>query len=224
MIAKLPEQQRRHSGALYRQSMRCGNSCRALLADLSTPKDQSITNLSPNSTVPTRAMFTRSWLLFLVLMLITTGCKPTSPEPSELVHPIFQFKLDGQPLNDAQVIFLPKLSEDQDGKYQPWSYGVTDTQGRLELRTSERSVGVLPGTHWVIISRQLPGDRLTADVDRDEMAHNAYQITMALENEQIPKQFNWPSRLQIEVPAVVQKESVIPIELTSELSTGFAPK
>lgn len=172
-----------------------------------------------------------SWgLVALLFVGALTGCRPLAREPLELSQASFEFKLDGQPLSDAQIIFLPKLSEDSQGRYLPWSYGITDQNGRLELRTSERSLGVVPGTHWVIVSRQ--ANRVPEKVDvagdplavLDETVWDSIQIANTLESEQVPKQFNWPTRLQIEVPAGQTNQVPVSIELTSELSTGFAPK
>ena len=78
------------------------------------------------------------------------GCADSKFEFAEVSG---QIVLDGEPVSDAKVVFMPVTTND-DGESGPYSQGVTDPQGRYELRTQEEPSrrGAVVGRHRVIVS------------------------------------------------------------------------
>lgn len=94
----------------------------------------------------------------LLISLLLTGCggsaAPTPPIPAELIPVSGNVTLDGKPLPDALVLFLPPASTD------PWreARGVTDAQGHYELIYYGEHKGTVPGEHEVRITARDPAD------------------------------------------------------------------
>lgn len=92
--------------------------------------------------------------------------------------------LDGKPLAGAEVVFSPEVGRP--------SLGVTDSQGRYELRYLVDRNGALPGKHTVKISTL--GDGESDDSDKP-----------ARKRELVPKKYNRQSTLTVDVDASRQE-------------------
>lgn len=152
----------------------------------------------------------------LALTLLMASCNPTNPTSSSLANPTFQLSLDDQPLANANVLFLPLQTQNEFGRYQPWSYGTTDENGILNLKTSERSPGAVPGIHRVIISRQTKSNDEfpAANFDWSKLPQNPLAITSLLDREEMPQSLCWPSLLQIHIaPPTTTSTQNTPIEI-----------
>lgn len=80
----------------------------------------------------------RGWLLLAPLLV---GCGKSGPALSPVSGRV---TLDGQPVNEAQVVFQPEKAGSP-------SYGVTDKEGRYELGYKRGQNGALTGAHTVRI-------------------------------------------------------------------------
>src|SRR5438552_19006537 len=82
--------------------------------------------------------------VFLSAALLLTGCgsKPQIVDVSGVV------KLDGVPLPDALVEFLPDPDKGTNG---PRSSGKTDAEGRFRLLRDDEQYGAVVGFHRVLI-------------------------------------------------------------------------
>lgn len=83
----------------------------------------------------------RHWLALGCLSLLV-GCGPGGPALGTVTGTV---TLDGAPLADAKLEFQPR------GEGSP-SYGMTDAQGRYELRYSADRPGAMVGQHVVRIT------------------------------------------------------------------------
>lgn len=99
-------------------------------------------------------------------------------------------KLDGAPLKEAYVTFVPETGRP--------SYGGTDENGHYELVYTPDKPGALPGTHTVRVSTQRGGD--------PESGTKA-------QPERVPKKFNTQSQLKKTVEVGF---NTIDVELTSK--------
>ena len=89
-----------------------------------------------------RSTVFRGGLATLVVTLVV-GCGQSGLE----LFPVQgQVMLDGKPLADAGVTFLP-------AEKGPSASGTTDTDGRFELMTTN-SIGAIRGTHSVVIAKR----------------------------------------------------------------------
>lgn len=84
--------------------------------------------------------------ILALLAMFACGCSPTPP-PVTLVEGVVL--LDGKPLPNAQVQFIPNL--EQFGAEMN-STATTDDHGRFELKcTYKAQPGAVVGKHWVLV-------------------------------------------------------------------------
>jgi hypothetical protein len=134
-----------------------------------------------------RTRFLLSWLLFM-----TAGCGPGGPE---IAYVSGRVTMDGQPLANASVIFIPENGRPAGAR--------TDADGNYVLNFDESRRGAIPGKNSVRITT-------LREAEQDE---NGKTVTPA-QNEKVPPQFNTNSQLSFEV--VPRKRNVANFELTSK--------
>jgi hypothetical protein len=121
---------------------------------LSTERDK------PNTPWPSPAPHTLSpaspWIAVLVAVF-AAGCGNRVP----LGRVEGTVRLDGRPLEDVAVTFLPDAAE---GTAGPHSAGKTDAGGRYQLRCEDGREGAAVGSHRVIVEDLAPY-RLPRDDD-----------------------------------------------------------
>jgi hypothetical protein len=107
-----------------------------------------------------------SAMLVVAGLLLVTGCAPVdAPKLTGLVTVSGIVKLDGKPLPNATVTFVPITK----GEGEMSAGGLCDSTGKYILRTgSEKNYGIKPGQYKVIISSFVMPDgtskQITADV------------------------------------------------------------
>lgn len=82
----------------------------------------------------------------LAVVLTVSGCTESGPRLGTATGMV---TLDGRPLSDADIEFMPREGRG--------SMGVTDGQGRYELFYTQGRKGVLVGTHTVRIGNGAKG-------------------------------------------------------------------
>jgi hypothetical protein len=127
-------------------------------------------------------MTPRACLLSVALALLVAGCGrayKTAPVSGRV-------KLDGRPLANATVQFVPVTGADQQ-EPPPSSVGTTDKDGRYELVFSNdaNTKGAVVGKHKVIITLG---------------AESASGDTVPTFHKQLPEQYNRRTTLECEVP------------------------
>jgi len=95
-------------------------------------------------------------------LLIVTGCAPSdAPKISGLVTVSGVVTLDGNPLPNATVTFVP-ISK---GDGEMSAGGLSDSTGKYILRTgSDKNYGIKPGEYKVIISSFVMPDGTTKEI------------------------------------------------------------
>ena len=93
----------------------------------------------------------RAWITVLLTTSVLSGCGETKPYG---VAPVSgRVTMDGKPLPDARVTFFPQRAADtntrQSGRE---AMGVTDADGRYQLKTVFDDEGAAPGKNRVVIS------------------------------------------------------------------------
>ena len=155
-------------------------------------------------------IFTRRWLLasgLLLLSLLTACDLPVAKKSITRVSVSGQLTLDGEPIAGAKVVFLPrKLFVDQAVPH-PAAAGVTDDQGRFQLKT-DGAEGASPGDYLVLVSKR---DDQTAieelELPAAEIARKLIEKKGSVSSEpwmseeSIPSYYNWKSKLRFTVPA-----------------------
>lgn len=98
-------------------------------------------------------------------LLIVTGCGPSEgPKISGLVTVSGVVTLDGNPLPNATVTFVPKRS----GAEETSAGGLSDSTGKYILRTgSDKNYGIKPGEYKVIISSFVMPDGTVKEIGPD---------------------------------------------------------
>ena len=92
-------------------------------------------------------------VVLAILFFQMVGCDLPHYSSVNLVEVQGFVKLDGEPVENARVLFLPM--EYQLGPDFALSYGVTDEQGEFQLRQNGLATGAIEGKHRVFISKPL---------------------------------------------------------------------
>ncbi|MCS6865324.1 MAG: hypothetical protein RMJ56_00715 [Gemmataceae bacterium] len=88
---------------------------------------------------------TNRWWVGGVLLTALVGCT-TSPQLAEVEGTV---TLDGKPIEGVRVEFMP---DPEAGHSGPNSTGVTDAQGRFQLRCENQQNGAVIGKHRVTLT------------------------------------------------------------------------
>ncbi|WP_148618656.1 hypothetical protein [Mariniblastus fucicola] len=80
----------------------------------------------------------------MILMVSAVGCSESGPE---LVPTSGIVKIDGVPAQGIMVRFMPDVIDDS--IKLPSSQGLTNAEGKFELRTTDNKVGAAEGPHRV---------------------------------------------------------------------------
>lgn len=130
-----------------------------------------------------------------MMLVICCGCQFLDPDPVQLLPVGGIVILDGQPLADAKVLFVP---QDKDlGHRFATSYAITDDNGRFELRLSDNRSGAYAGWHYVLVSKPKEGSRtptiepISTELDLDEFIDDHHDV--------VPRYYNVETELKFEV-------------------------
>jgi hypothetical protein len=132
--------------------------------------------------------------LGLTLALALCGCGKTPPAVTEAEGVVL---LNGKPLPNAQVEFVPMLA---DFGAEMNSVGVTDEQGRFRLTCNDkRQPGAVVGKHRVLVTDPPMPRELRGQSEKAQKAQTEYQAK--LKNRPIPEEYGnvGQTPLQIEV-------------------------
>jgi hypothetical protein len=112
-------------------------------------------------------LWRRCVFLFALVLPTATGCG-SSPQFVEVSGVV---KLDGKPMPDALVEFLP---DPEKGTHGPRASGKTDTEGRFRLVRDDERVGAVVGFHRVLIqdARTFPPTRRESGGKLPVMPHS----------------------------------------------------
>lgn len=111
-------------------------------------------------TVGGRRIF--SAMLVVAISVCIAGCAPgdTTPKISGLVTVSGMVTLDGKPLPNATVVFVPI-----GGGGESSAGGLSDSTGKYILQTNEKSYGIKPGQYKVVISSFVMPDGTIKQID-----------------------------------------------------------
>ncbi len=162
-------------------------------------------------------LFLTSWLLAAV-MAASVGCGSSKPKavPTEMVEGVVT--LDGQPVSEATVTFLPV----QEGAGAS-ATGMTDSEGKYTLTAvgagigAQRGAGTLPGEYYVGVEKVgLPDIPAAADLGESAKSSAASGRPQDVKVTYIvPEKFRDPVSSGIKV-TVKAGQNNIPIELKSK--------
>ena len=98
---------------------------------------------------------TATWIsgLFITSLLIFPGCYPDWPEHAGNAEVHGQVTLDGAPILQAKVVFIPIRIKSDSGRIMPIAYGLTNAEGEFELQYADKSKELIAGIYDVIISK-----------------------------------------------------------------------
>ena len=137
----------------------------------------------------------------MALLVLVSGCSKPSCELAPVSGTV---TLDGEPLADAIVSFVPQRKESGETA-GPSSVAVTDGKGHFKLKSREDdSLGAVVGHHRVSVSTYVARPVNLAKSDEVEV----------ISEERVPKQYNARSTLSFEVKSGVSNEA------NWDLSTG----
>jgi len=92
-------------------------------------------------------------LTLSLLMAANAGCNSDSREQAGTAKVHGEITLDGLPVDQAKVIFLPVDLRSRTGKLMPLAFGLTNSDGKFELKYSDGVDELIAGKYTVIISK-----------------------------------------------------------------------
>lgn len=156
-------------------------------------------------------------LVIATLVFVTGGCDPDYVGGAGSADVVGHVSLDGDPIEGAHVIFIPLrytnytqpgfaqlyVKEEQTGM----SFGVTDSDGKFELKKANGDSGATLGWHRVIISKRKSSSGLRFNTDLNqtsvssavEVAGNVLGVRVQPSGELIPALYNVRSILRTKV-------------------------
>jgi hypothetical protein len=145
-----------------------------------------------------------SWYWAAFGCCLLAGC--TRPQPLAIVEGVL--KLNGKPLGNCLVTFLPDPARNTVGSY---SSGTSDEQGRFRLAYQVQREGAVPGWHRVLI-QDLSTSTGVVRRDRGEVDAALPESTAAARPRlsRVPRRYTDPGQtpLQVEVLADEQPQQV----------------
>ncbi|MCH2182945.1 MAG: hypothetical protein MK108_13150 [Mariniblastus sp.] len=153
--------------------------------------------------------FPGGWFVYPLFLLalpvfLASGCDLNDRREVALVEVHGVVQLDGQPVENARVLFLP-LEHQLEPDFA-LSYGVTDSEGNYELHQNGLRAGAMAGRHRVFISKPLgaaeaesPGPKRMG-LDLQSMFSGGAGPSNRTDNA-IPQHYNESSDLVFEVIA-----------------------
>ena len=136
------------------------------------------------------------WMVFLGLLLLALGCQAPMPTKGLLVPVTGTVRLDGEPVVDARIVFIP--TDPDHGIDWQLSYGRTDARGHYELKTRDGATGALVGPHLVVISKPIQSDS-TKEPQNIFIPELLRELQFEIPDDQIPGFYNRESSLQFVV-------------------------
>jgi hypothetical protein len=131
------------------------------------------------------------------ILLLGIGCG--SSQPSIALVPVSGLvTLDGSPVDQAKVTFVPQLETKGNG-----GWAITDASGKYTIKTPQGAVGVPMGDYKVAISRRLNPDGSPPNPDEPPIESKARETlplgvsdesktTLKANVSATSKQFDWP--------------------------------
>jgi hypothetical protein len=118
--------------------------------------------------------------------------------------------LDGQPLGDVQVEFLPELDRGTDA---PRSTGRTDAQGKFKLVCDDQRAGALIGRHRIVVQDLKQLGLTIKPVDKFSEAYQAGDGPPSAQS-RIPARYSEAARTPLRQEVKPEKQTVM-IELSA---------
>ena len=141
-------------------------------------------------------------------VVATTGCYLDYPEHGGSAEVQGTITLDGMPVNNAKIVFLPDKLKRSSSKVAPIAYGQTDSEGKFTLAYRDGEKEIAAGVYKLIISKSehvvKDGSRLNLEEDDATLLRNSKSLTTdgseAVETiERIPTMYNSESTLKFTI-------------------------
>ena len=146
-----------------------------------------------------RSLRLRYVMLSLVLA-VCLGCNSDWTESAATARVHGEITLDGIPLDQAKVVFVPVELRNQTGKLMPLAFGMTDAEGQFHLKYSDGGSELIAGNYSVIIAKQTKGENNVPRWETEWLPDDVSQF----------EAFNFTSDI---VPSIYNRESILEYEV-----------
>lgn len=147
--------------------------------------------------------------LFLLTTFLPTSCIPDVLAGSSTKEVVGKVVLDGQPVENANIVFVPLKPFDKSGRKQNFSYATTDAGGNFILEQANGDLGAVTGRHRVIISKRMTrahtAGTILAGILADLQSSSGKSQFQQLPGELFPIIYNRQSTLTFNVDAAENK-------------------
>lgn len=170
-------------------------------------------------------------VLVSILLASVSGCQTPDPPTFVKTSVAGRVTLNGEPVYDAKLVWIPESLRDQFRNAMPLAYAVTDAEGKFQLSMANEETRILPGRYRVIISKPVrePDQSflLNLDPNLESLLPDSIKPVIAGNDIDVfPAQFNRDSDLVIEVKSDRERHNLNldfvnrQTEWTLELDTG----
>jgi hypothetical protein len=137
----------------------------------------------------------RIQLMLFFSAVLVCGCVPEKPKQPATAPVQGTVLLDGLPVDQAKIVFVPAGLRSVDEKIMRLAYGTTDADGNFELAHSDGTKELLAGTYTVLISK------MNSDRDRMSLLDESFADLVKVHgpDEIIPPIYNRESTLMFKL-------------------------
>ena len=146
--------------------------------------------------------------LFLAAVLFC-GCVQEKAKQSATAAVQGTVLLDGSPVDQAKIVFVPDSLRSADEDVMELAYGTTDADGKFELAYSDGTKDLLAGTYTVIISK--------FNSNRDEQGDKSQPWSQSLLPESMAGLFSFQEPDEI-IPPIYNRDSTLKFSLNGSSS------
>lgn len=155
--------------------------------------------------------------LLILFWLLLVGCEIQSARPVaklEFCNKVTgRITLDGEPLENARVLFIPVVYAIDERQTLPLASGVTDQDGRFELshkRGEQNSPGAALGLYSVLVSKPVAPLETKEPAQPEESKAKEKlgpnQVMVTIQPDQIPERYNLKTTLPAKITSASAQE------------------
>ena len=155
------------------------------------------------------------WLAMAVLMLTIVACDTSQLlNTADRKRVTLTVTLNGQPISQARVVFIPQRLHNDQRRLIPLAFGVTDEAGKCKLKTADDSEMLDAVQYRCVVTKPRPATVTPIHLGRDAFDWQLRAMWSAQPNE-IPEQYNLHSRLAVDLSQESSSSAKIKLPLVS---------
>jgi hypothetical protein len=157
----------------------------------------------------------RTSVMISLALIIWTGCNSNWSTPTGTAKVQGKVTLDGSPIHQAKIIFVPNTLRNPAGKLMPLAFGLTDEEGKFEMKYSDGVDQLMSGTYTVVISKK------NENTNRRQNTALAWETENYILPDDVAKFESFQNSEDV-FPAVYNSDSILVFEVTKSAEANEA--